>query len=306
MDRASARGVAIGVGLLVVIGATAGFLAAPELYEVQDRGRGPGIVPYKSGTIYEVRLLDSFTLYAPEEAKPNPDKLTSLVLACATTMLLMALLLLTAVRSDAHLRAFFGWGAAGLALLTLDETLALHELLGHNLQFLADVPGVERPDDLIFALYPFAAAIFAWRFRDILLRESPIVVVAFGLGVVCLVVAVIGDLVGSSLEEIAEPFAALYLLGGLVLLTAHILGRELGLEHAPRTSDLTRRAAGGSSVDDSVLVRLGALERQLGGRVLREHPRTRPERERVDEQVQLVDAPVSEHRPNQRDAAADA
>ena len=237
MDRASPKAqVALGVGLVALIGGMAGFLVAPELYDVQDRGRGPGIVPYESGPIYKVRLFDSITLYAPDEARPNPDKLTSLLLAGATTMLLMTFLLLTAGRKDRRLRAFFGWGAAGLAFLTLDETFALHELLGHNMQFLADVPGVERPDDVLFALYPIVVAGFAWQFRDIVFGESRAAVAAFGVGAIFLLVAVIGDLVGSTLDEVAEPFAGLYLVGGLVLLTAGVLRRELGLAHGPRAA----------------------------------------------------------------------
>jgi hypothetical protein len=232
VERASPKTLfALGVGLVAVVGGTTAFLAAPELYQVQDRGRGPGIVPYESGPIYKVRVLDSITLLAPVEARPNPDKLTSIVLASAATMVLMTFLLLTAAGSNRRLRAFFGWAAFGLALLTLDETLAAHELLGHNMQFLADVPGVTRPDDLIFALYPLAAAGFTWHFRDIVFGESPAVVVAFAIGAILLVVAVVGDLAGSSLEEVAEPFAGLYLIGGLAVLSARVLRRELGLSH---------------------------------------------------------------------------
>jgi hypothetical protein len=244
MDRASRRvQIALGIGLLALVGGTAVFLVSPELYEVRDRGRGPGIVPYKSGPIYEVRLLDSITLYAPEEAKPNPDKLTSILLAGATTMVLMTFLLLTAAGSEARLRAFFGWGAAGLALVTLDETLALHELLGHNMQFLADLPGVERPDDLLFALYPLAVAAFAWRFRGIVLGTSRAVAAAFGVGAVFILAAVAGDLAGSGLEEVAEGFAGLFLVVGLVVLTATVLRQELGLARVPDGS--RSRAVGG-------------------------------------------------------------
>src|SRR5918997_4407642 len=186
--------VAAAVVAMVAIGAL--FLLPSELYEVTDKGRGPGIVPYDSGLVYKLRVLDSVTLYAPEEARPHPDKLTSMTLAAATTMMLMAFVLLTAARSEARLRTFFAWAAAGLALLTIDETFALHELLGHNLHFLADVPGVERPDDLIFGLYPIAAGIFAWRFRDLLLADAAAARL-FAIGGFVFLVAVGADLAGS-------------------------------------------------------------------------------------------------------------
>jgi hypothetical protein len=234
-------GVAGAVLLIVVVGAV--VLVPSQLYEVQDTGRGPGIVPYDSGLIYKVRVLDSLTLYAPEEARPHLDKLTSLMLGAATTMMLMTFVLLTAARGEARLRMFFAWAAAGLALLTLDETFALHELLGHNLHFLADAPGVERPDDLVFALYPVAVAVFAWQFRDVLLAQ-PGAVALFAIGGFFLTIAVGGDLAGSRVDELAEPVAGLGLIAGLVLVTAAALRRELdlgpvGSSRAPRRSSST-------------------------------------------------------------------
>lgn len=216
-------------GGVVAIAVLAAVVLLPsELYEVTDKGRGPGIVPYDSGLVYKLRVLDGVTLYAPEEARPHPDKMTSMTLAAATTMMLMAFVLLTAARSEAGLRAFFAWAAAGLAVLTVDETFALHELLGHNLHFLAGAPGVERPDDLIFALYPIAAGIFAWRFRRVLLAERA-AVGPFAFGGFVFLIAVAGDLAGSPVDEVAEPIAGLCLIVGLVLVTAGILRRELDL-----------------------------------------------------------------------------
>src|SRR5688572_7365051 len=90
--------VAVAVVALLAIGAL--FLLPSELYEVTDKGRGPGIVPYDSGLMYKLRVLDSVTLYAPEEAKPHPDKVTSIVLAAATAMTLMAFFLVRAAHGD--------------------------------------------------------------------------------------------------------------------------------------------------------------------------------------------------------------
>jgi hypothetical protein len=236
---------AVAAAVLVIVAVGAVVFVPSELYEVQDTGRGPGIVPYDSGLIYKVHVLDSLTLYAPEEARPHPDKLTSLMLAAATTMMLMTFVLLTAARGEARLRMFSGWAAAGLALLTLDETFALHELLGHNLHFLADAPGVARPDDLIFALYPLALAVFAWQFRDVLLAQ-PTAVALFAAGGLFLAIAVGGDLAGSRVDEMAEPVAGLCLIAGLVLVTAAALRRELEL--GPVTSGRAARRSSSTAV----------------------------------------------------------
>ncbi|MEA2330209.1 MAG: hypothetical protein QOH58_347 [Thermoleophilaceae bacterium] len=202
------------------------FLMARFAYEVEDKGKGPGIVPYESGLIYKVRVLDTFTVYAPYEARPDSDKISSIGLAAATTMMLMALVLLNAAGANARLRRFFGFASAGLALLTFDETFALHETVGHNMHFLADVPGVERPDDLIFALYPIAVGVFAWRYRDVLLAH-PRAVRLFAVGGFFFLIAVAADLASVHLDEVAEPAAGLCLVAGLVVITANVLRQEL-------------------------------------------------------------------------------
>jgi len=207
------------------------FAMAPSAYDVEDKGRGPGIVPYESGLVYKVRVFDSFTVYAPEEARPEADKISSLGLAAATTMMLMAFILLTAAGSGARLRRFYALGTAGLALVTLDETFALHETIGHNLHFLADVPGVERPDDLIFGLYPIALAFFAWHFRDILFADRRATRL-FAAGTALVLIAAVSDLAGSHVDEAAEPLAGLCLVAGLVVITARFLRQELVL-HQP-------------------------------------------------------------------------
>lgn len=221
---------------LILVGLAVGLLGlamlvpfASSLYEVQDEGRGPGIVPYRSGLLYEVRVLDAFTLYAPEEARPEADKLSAIALVAATTMTLLALLLLAAARGDARLRRFFAFTTAGLALLTFDELFALHEMIGHNLRFLADVPGVERPDDLIFALYGPALLVFAWFFRDVLFAHRRPAQL-FAIGAVFFAIAALGDLAGSFVDEPAEIVASACLVAGLGLLTAICLRQELELD----------------------------------------------------------------------------
>ena len=75
---------------------------APSIYEVQAKGKGPPLVPYEgTGLIYKVRVLDTFTIYADEESRPIPDKLSSAGLVAAATVALMTWLLLHAAGADA-------------------------------------------------------------------------------------------------------------------------------------------------------------------------------------------------------------
>jgi hypothetical protein len=222
----------LGIGLaLAALVLLALAVFAPSLYEVVDRGRG--IVPYENvGVVYKVQILDSFNFYADSESRPDPDKLSSAGLVAAATMTLMTALLLHAVGAGARLRRFYAYATAGLALLAADELFALHETIGHNLQFLADLPGVQRPDDAVFLLYGVAAAIFAWVFRDVFFSHRRAMRL-FAVGIGFYAIAAMGDVVGSGVEEPAEIAAAVCLVTGFVMMTAAVLRRELGLGLAP-------------------------------------------------------------------------
>ncbi len=220
---------------------------APSLYDVVDKGKGPPIVPYEgSGVVYKVRVLDQFTVYADEESRPTPDKLSTIGLVAAASMSLMTLLLLRAAGADARWRRFYAFATAGLAYLAADELFAFHETLGHNLQFLADLPGVERPDDVVFLSYGVPLAIFAWAFRDILLSNKRAVQL-FAVGTCFFAVSAAADLAGVGIDEPAEVVASICLAAGLVLITTQILRRELRLE-PEHSSGFVRRAESKSRV----------------------------------------------------------
>jgi len=226
---------------IAVAVAVALVLLAPSLYDVVDKGRGPPIVPYEhSGLVYKVRVLDAFTLYADEESRPSADKLSTVGLVAAAAMALMTFLLLNAAGSERRLRRFYALAAAGLAYLALDELMAVHETIGHNLQFLADLPGVERPDDLVFMSYAIPLAIFAWWFRDVLFADRRAARL-FAVGTLFYAVAVVADLAGVAIDEPSEVVAAACLGAGLVLLTARTLRSELRLGEGTQDS---RRARG--------------------------------------------------------------
>jgi hypothetical protein len=212
------------VGVVVAVAVVA---FAPSLYEVVRSGRD--LVPYSSTYLYEVRILDAITLYATVETRPSLDKLSAVALVASGTMSFTAFLLLRAARAEIHLQRFFAFGSAGLAFLAADELFGIHELLGHNLRFLADLPGVTRPDDVVFALYALPLAVFAWTFRDIL-RSHRTAVQLLGVGLGFFAVAVVGDIMSFGVDEPAEGLAAACLLAALVAITATILRRELDLD----------------------------------------------------------------------------
>jgi hypothetical protein len=202
---------------------------ARSLYEVQDKGN---IAPYESGKVYKLRVLDRFTVYADEETRPEADTPSSAALVAATTMTLMTVLLLNKTGGAPRVRHFYTFATLGLAYLAVDDIFGMHETIGHNMQFLADVPGVERPDDLIFALYTIPTAIFVWRFRDVLLAHRQAVRL-FAVGGALFMVSVAADLMGTPVDETTEILTAACLLAGFVIMTAAVLSQQLSLGAFP-------------------------------------------------------------------------
>jgi len=222
MIRSRRRLVLIGaVAVVVVVGAL--FAAAPSLYEVEDRGRD--LVPFDAGVVYKLKLADTVTVYADSESRygVRPDILSGAALVAMATATLMAFLLLSAAGERTKLVRFYGVAALGLGFLAADELMAIHETIGLNLLFLADLPGITRPDDVIFALYLIPAVAFVLYFRDVLLssrRATQLFAAAIGL----FALAVIADILGlTTVEEPIEMLTAVCIVGGMVsLITEHL------------------------------------------------------------------------------------
>jgi hypothetical protein len=223
---------AVVVGLLIAV--------APSLYEVVDEGRD--LRPYDAGEVYEIRIADSVTLYAAEESRPEMDRISGSALVALATAAFIAYLLLTAAQATRRLRLFYALSAAGLAFLALDETFGIHETLGHNLIFLADVPGVERPDDLIIALYLIPAIAFLVYFRDLFV-DSRWAVRFFALAIATFALAEFSDLAGLPTDEPLEMLSAAAVVGGFAALLVAHLSRALDL---PRPVPATAEAEVGT------------------------------------------------------------
>jgi len=193
---------------------------SPSLYEVVDTGRD--LRPYESGVIYKIRVADSVTVYAAAESKPDMDAISGSVLVALATAALFAALLLAALGAERRLRLFYGLASAGFAFLAVDEFFAIHETVGHNLIFLANVPGIERPDDLIIAAYLVPAAAFLYYFRDIM-ASSRRAIAFFAAAVSLFVLAGACDLAGLILDEPLEVLSAACITAGFAtLIAAHV------------------------------------------------------------------------------------
>jgi hypothetical protein len=215
-----------GVGLMAMA-------FAPSLYEVVDEGRD--LRPYDAGEVYEIRIADAVTVYAAEESRPELDRISGSALVALATAALMTCLLLGAARGPRRLRLFYGLSAAGLAFLALDENFGVHETIGHNLPFLADFPGVERPDDLIIALYLVPALAFVVYFRDAI-TSSRWAVRLFAAALAAFALAELFDLAGLPADEAVEMVSALCIVGGFAALIATHLSTVLGLPRDTATA----------------------------------------------------------------------
>lgn len=210
-----------GVGVATALAGMAMFFA-PSLYDVVDEGRD--LRPYKSGYVYEIRVADTVTVYAAEESRPDPDVISGSAFVALATAALMAFLLLTAAGAPRRLRAFYALSAAGAAFLAADELVAIHETVGHNMAFLSDLPVIERPDDLIIALYLIPAAAFLFAFRDVL-ASSRRAVGFFAAGLAFFGAAALSDIAGVGADEPLEVLSAACIAGGFVALIAtHLTG----------------------------------------------------------------------------------
>jgi hypothetical protein len=196
---------------------------APSLYEVVDEGHD--LRPYDSGKVYELRIADSITIYADEESKQSADVVTAVAMVVLATAAGMTALLLGAAGASGRLRLFYALAALGLGWLAFDELMGVHETVGHNLPFLADVPGVERPDDLLFALYSIPAIVFVVVFRDVIWRARG----WFAAGIGLMLAAGASDVAGLSIDEPLEVLVIVCLLVGFISLIVTDLAGGLRL-----------------------------------------------------------------------------
>lgn len=208
---------ALVAGLLIVAFATAEVLARGELLH------------YTPMTVERWRVLGGVDLWVARESLARLDLLNGLILGagCVVALLTAARLRrLSSARREEPLGrpvVFFLLLGAGLAFLALDELLAVHETIGYNLDFLADIPGANSPEDVVFALYALPALAFFAYYRD------QFSVSRWGFRLVALGVALFGvaavlDVTDALLDEQwVEPPASLLLVAGFALVAVRHL-----------------------------------------------------------------------------------
>ncbi len=204
-----------------------GAVYVASSYEVVDKGR---LFDYTTGTIYKIQLVDGVNVYAEKEIDPSLDIFNSLLLFFVASVSAFAALLLRRLGSAIRLQVFFGLAALGAGYLGADELFAIHESIGHNLRFLADLPGVRQPDGPVQAFYAIPALIFLYVFRDLLLASGP-ARRAFVLGTVLLVVAYMGDgrdFLSSRAEDTLELLASMSYVAAFLLLALHHVAPDAG------------------------------------------------------------------------------
>ncbi len=199
--------------------------------EVVAHGR---LLESTSLEVNEVRLLGRYTLYAAEETSITFDHLNAGVLfAIATIALFVAVFLDVAVASVRPRVHWFFLGAwLGAGYLAADELFSFHETLGFNLEFLADLPGVDHADDVILAAYLLPASAFVVAFRDVI-ASSRHALRLFVLGLVLFVVAVVLDVAAVEVEDLVEGVGSLCLLAGFMALGIRHVAASTGLDRAP-------------------------------------------------------------------------
>ncbi|HVD24426.1 MAG TPA: hypothetical protein VNB86_00365 [Gaiellaceae bacterium] len=198
----------IAAGVLVVVLAVALYAGG----EIVEHGH---LLPWAGDDVRKVRFFDRFDLYVSSETgKPSADLINSYLLVAAASGCFAAALLLY----PPSLRPLLLVAGFGLGYLAIDEQFAVHETVGHNLGFLADLPGVERPDDVILATYAIPSALFIYVFwRQ--LRQSMRAVVLLVSALALFAVSALWDLADLPAEELFELAPSLAILGAFAFLT---------------------------------------------------------------------------------------
>lgn len=211
----------LGATVLVAFSALAALLVLLKSnYEVVEKGH---LLPYTFGTIYKVRFFDLVDVYLePERRRLSSDLITGGALIYISALSLVFLIIIARAGNARHRKAFwmFLLMAVGAGYLAADETLGIHESIGHNLQFLRNLPLIDRPDDAIIMSYAVPTLLYLYVFRrEIFVSRAAIMamlmVVIFGA------LAAVADLTGWALEELLEVASIFSLVAAMLLLGMH-------------------------------------------------------------------------------------
>jgi hypothetical protein len=174
-----------------------------------------------TGTIIRKVEVFGVTIYQSTSGFLEPDVITGAILVGLSAIgLVLTILLDSGDDSLDRLRWFFLLTWLGAGYLAADELFAIHETIGHNLQFLGGLPG--HPDDLVLALYAIPTALFVVAFRD-LIAASRLSLWLFAGGIGAYVLAVFVDFVEIEVDEQLEVAGALLVTAAFVVVAARLL-----------------------------------------------------------------------------------
>lgn len=215
-QRGSKRLLAGIVLAAVAVGVLAYHLVSD--YEVLEKGR---LLPYTEGQIYKVRFGGWLTLYLEPELRPSLDLLNAYLLT-GVAFVALSFMVILAAGGDAHSPRFrfFLLAFVGTSYLVADETLGLHETIGHNLRFLAELPFIDRPDDAVVILLAVPAVLFLAVFRGVLLASRRATIL-FAAGLASFLASACADALSLPGEEAVEVVATTFLVGGMIALGVH-------------------------------------------------------------------------------------
>jgi len=206
------------VGAAVVLALLGVAVAAYASADVVAEGH---LLPWGGDEIRKVRVFGSVELYVSSETgKPSVDLMNSYLLLATGAVCLTAALLLR----RPPFRGLFVVAGLGTAYLALDEQFAAHESIGHNLDFLADLPGIDHPDDVVLGFYAIPAGLFVLAFRS-LLRGSTHASALLVAALVLVALSSLWDLADLLGKELLELVPSAALLAAFALL-AHDAARE--------------------------------------------------------------------------------
>jgi hypothetical protein len=208
---------------VLVLAAFTGFLTILENYEVLEKGR---LLAHSGGLVYKVRFFGSFDLFIEPDHQLDKDVLNAFMLV-GVAFISLTFGVLYGWLKGRQRGDFFRFSILmflGMSWLAADELLGIHETLGHNLMFLAELPFVDRPDDVIILLYSVPAFLFLARFRKTILASRPALIL-MGLALVFYLVGALGDLFKLPVERISELLSSACIIASVML---------LGLSHMQR------------------------------------------------------------------------
>lgn len=211
-----------------------GLLALAYLARAAVEIVGPVAPAIPQGPV-DIRIADRFTIPVEGEfQRMSVDLVTTVVLLAIAAVGLTTLLALRRAVDlpPRRLERFLLLSAAGATALGLDELLGLHETVGHNLPFLAGLPGIDHPDDVVFALFPLAGLAFVVTYRRVLMASRA----ALRLFAAALVLAVLASAVDllnpNGYEEPLELIAVVLILAGFVTLAVEQAAAAIRAERA--------------------------------------------------------------------------